>query len=1182
MEQPAKKPARIMRVLRGVLLAAVIAFAAFSLLGFFAVPPLLRHYMVKGISEYTHRQASVEKITFNPYKLTLDLSGFSLADGSAGEPLLSLERLFLKLRGSSFLKLGFVIEDLRMERPHFRVLYKKDGTFNFSDLMGVKAEERREKARAVGVSIRNLGISEGTVDFTDEQKRFKHQIQGISIDVPFFSVFPEDTKEALEPRLAATINGAAFRLWGKARPFQDHADSGLNFSLEGVDLTRYVAYLPVQKDWKLARGRVDLKGSLSYAEGAAQKVKVIAEADLSVSGLEIKDPEGKPLLKIPSLSVVLGPSEPLAGRIHVRKVLVHSPEVHAARKPDGTLNLFAFIPAAGPGPSPGQKSAQERTGIRLDRLDVKGGKVRFTDRTVSVPFETVLDKLNLAVADFSTERAKKFPFDLSFETEAGEQGAVKGSLSLEPFSSEGEFSLQRVSIQKYRPYYEAVLPLDLDGGLLGLTSKFGYLQPDAENPGQCALSGLTLSLTDLGLKRKGETDAFLTVPNLALGETSVDLLARSVMIGTFFADRGRLTLSRSPEGILDVASIVPAPGPKGAEGQASPGGNPQEAGWAVSLRKAEIDGYAIRFQDNVPAGGPVVLALEPVRLAVEDLSTAKGAELKVALQAGIPARGSLSAKGTVVVDPLEAKLDLNLKDLDLLPFQPYWSERVKLTLRRGRISTAGNLVLQHTEQEGMKTRFHGETTLSGFALVDKRNSEDFLKFKSIYLAGMDLSVNPAGITVDQVALTDFYSRIAIDPKGAVNLQDLIEKRETPASEPPGSAREAGAKGALGELPVTGIHVKNVTLQGGKINFSDQYVKPHVSAELSDVGGRISGLHSDEQTLAEVRLTGKLGRQAPLDITGRINPFRKSPFVDLKAEFRNIDLSPMSPYAGKYIGYTIEKGKLSLELKYLLEEKNLESENRIFLDQFTLGRTVESPQATKLPVALAVSLLTNRAGQIELNLPVKGNLDDPQFSLGQIILKMLGNLLEKALTAPFSLLASVFGGGEELSYLEFPPGVAEVPPEAEEQLGKLIQIMHERPALRLEMQGHAAPEAEEEALRNFRFVGKLKAQKLKDMRAAGSRRAPQEEIRIEPEEYERILRRVYQAENFPKPRDESGDLKVLPPEEMEKLMRNHIRLTEEDFQVLADQRAEAVRDHILKSGKVCGGAALPGHAQVPGP
>lgn len=199
----------------------------------------------------------------------------------------------------------------------------------------------------------------------------------------------------------------------------------------------------------------------------------------------------------------------------------------------------------------------------------------------------------------------------------------------------------------------------------------------------------------------------------------------------------------------------------------------------------------------------------------------------------------------------------------------------------------------------------------------------------------------------------------------------------------------------------------MTLQGGAVNFSDKYIKPNYSANLVEVGGRVSGLSSEESRLADINLRGKLENSAPLE--------------DLKVDFRDMDLSPLSPYSGRYAGYEIQKGKLTLSLKYHIEKGKLDSENRVFLDQFTFGEAVDSPNATKLPVWLAVALLKDRSGEIHLDLPVTGSIDDPKFSIWGVVWKIIGNLLVKAATSPFALLGAVFGGGEQLSYLEFAPG-----------------------------------------------------------------------------------------------------------------------------------------------------------------
>ena len=196
---------------------------------------------------------------------------------------------------------------------------------------------------------------------------------------------------------------------------------------------------------------------------------------------------------------------------------------------------------------------------------------------------------------------------------------------------------------------------------------------------------------------------------------------------------------------------------------------------------------------------------------------------------------------------------------------------------------------------------------------------------------------------------------------------------------------------------------------------------------------------------EVR--GKFNDYVPLEIVGKINPWKEHFYIDLTASFRNFELSPLSPYSGKYAGYTIDKGQLLFDLKYLIVQKKLESRNRIFLDQFTFGEKVESPDAVKLPVRLAVSLLKDRQGRIDLDIPVTGNIDDPKFSIWGIVRKIIRNILVKAATSPFALLGSLFGGGEDLSYIEFDYGKPGLNERAMKKLETLTKALHERPAIK---------------------------------------------------------------------------------------------------------------------------------------
>jgi acylphosphatase len=364
-----------------------------------------------------------------------------------------------------------------------------------------------------------------------------------------------------------------------------------------------------------------------------------------------------------------------------------------------------------------------------------------------------------------------------------------------------------------------------------------------------------------------------------------------------------------------------------------------------------------------------------------------------------------------------------------------------------------------------------------------------------------------------------------------------------------------------------IKIGQITLQGGRIDVSDKSVKPEFSMSLSEMGGRVSKLSAEENTTADVELRGKLNEYTPLEITGKINPLRDDLYVDIKARIKDFELSPTTPYAGKYVGYTIEKGKLSFDLKYLIVKRKLESQNTIFFDQFTFGEKVESATATKLPVKLAVALLKDRKGEIKLDLPVTGSLDDPKFSVWGVILKILVNLISKAATSPFSLLGAAMGGGEELSYVEFDYGSSVVTEPSAKKIETVAKALRDRPALKMDIEGHVDLEKDKDGLKQYFFNNKLRVQKLKEMVKKGQPSIPVDEVKIEKHEYEKYLKMAYKEEKFPKPKNFIGMAKDLPVPEMEKLILTHIEVKEGDLRTLASQRSMKVKDAILKTGQI---------------
>jgi hypothetical protein len=350
-----------------------------------------------------------------------------------------------------------------------------------------------------------------------------------------------------------------------------------------------------------------------------------------------------------------------------------------------------------------------------------------------------------------------------------------------------------------------------------------------------------------------------------------------------------------------------------------------------------------------------------------------------------------------------------------------------------------------------------------------------------------------------------------------------------------------------------------------VRYTDNFIKPNYSASLMDLGGVVTGLSSDPSSSAGVELHGQVNN-APLAIVGRVNPLKGNLSLDLKANVRGMELAPLSPYSGRYAGYGIDKGKLSFEVAYQIENRTLSAQNRLILDQLRFGDKIDSPNATTLPVRFAVALLQDRNGVIDLNLPIAGSLDDPQFSIGGIIVKVIVNALTKAIAQPFALLGSLFGGGEEMSALEFDPGHFTIPAAGETKLTSLAKALTERPALMLEITGRTDAEADRAGLRRAAIDRKVRALKTKDMLARGEPVEPGPTV-VKATEYPALLTRVYKDEKITKPPNVLGMQTALPVEEMEKAIIANTKIGEEDLVTLGNRRAETVKAWMLKNGAV---------------
>jgi hypothetical protein len=965
---------------------------------------------------------------------------------------------------------------------------------------------------------------------------------------------------------------------------------------QGVVLAKYAPYYRDLVRFGVT-GKLDAGGRAYYAAGTPAPTIRVSEAGLSLSGLKLRmEDESEDFLQIPALTVSGTQADVGKRTLTVGSIATRKGYFRVTRSADGAFPLRRLMreamktpaPAAHATAPPAARAAAEKPWVvALTRATLDQYRMLLDDRSVSPAVTMALDDVRVTGEKISTAKGTTGKANVSFTLDRTAAVSLASSVGLDPPKADGRLELKRVPLKQYASYYRNAVLFDVQDGLLDLSTDFAVAQP-GETP-TVKLAGLGLGLENLRLRTREDGQEFLVVPSLSVRNTNLDVGERTLEVGELATQHGALQVNRSADGKVNLARLVPTPAstPAPTPATASPslasvpapapeaapagGSAPAPASapvWRAAVASLAVEDYAISVSDKVPAD-PVALHLDALRIKAQNVSTEPGTTGSLALGVQVEKTGSVAVQGSVGIAPVAAELQLDVKQVDIRPFQPYFTDRVKVVVNDGHVSTAGSLTLATADQGAPKIGYSGNLLVGNLASADKQNGEDVLRWETLSLDGLDVATEPMRVHLTRAALAGFYARTVVQPDGRLNLVQIIKNDGGDAS---AAAPEVSVKPtrvptsapASAAAPASDFKLDEIALQGGKIEFTDRSITPNYSATLVEMGGRVSGLSSEETAMADVDLRGRYGNSAPLEITGKMNPLRENLYADLKIRYRDMDLSSVSPYSGKYIGYTIQKGKLSLDLDYLIDGRKLDSKNRVVLDQFTLGDKVESPTATQLPVALAIGLLKDRKGEIHLDLPVSGSLDDPKFSVWGVVTKFLGNLIAKAATSPMTLLGALVGGGggEELRNAEFEYGTTTLTEESGKRIEMLAKAMRERPALKLDVTAYVDPERDREALHKAAFDKKVRAQKALDVSRRDGRRVSAEEVSVEPAEYEKYLRQAYGAEKFPKPRNALGLTKSLPVAEMEKLMYAHIQVTDEELRALAAARAQAAKDELV--------------------
>jgi Domain of Unknown Function (DUF748) len=967
-------------------------------------------------------------------------------------------------------------------------------------------------------------------------------------------------------------------------------------------------------------------------EVSIEKVKLNPFAlSVTVDGLLIKDKDGQPFVSWDEVYVNFQLSSFFGHAWVFKEVSSTKPFIRAQMNPDGTFNFSDLITKFATNTSSAAPTQPARPPIlHVGKLQIIGATVGVADLMAHRPYKRLLGPLTMTLENFRTDPDTESPYSFFGTTDTGEQYAWKGNVSLDPLSSQGEIAVYKVALNKYAPLYQDFMKFEIRDGSIALHANYQF-ELSATNR-ILAITNTAFALRNFKLGEPGSSNNIAELPLFGMTGVNFDLEAHQAEIGSVFAAGGNLFINRDKENNINVVELSKPSDPTAS----APGGivfllrsvtnavamllNSTNQ-WRGTIHAVDFTNCALHLEDFVNSR-PAKLDLTDIALSVKDISNVPTTNLTVALSMRWNTNGTIRTGVAASFSPPTADIDLAITNLDLGTLDPYLEPMVNLLILGSEVGLTGQVHLRTPPNELPQVTFQGDARLDDFHTVDGALGEDLLKWDSVRVSGIDANLNPQVVSIKEIAVDNAYARVVIETNKTINLLTALRPANTNAlvtTNAPIAANKYASL-ATNKLDLTTapkISIGSIVISNAAFQFTDLSVSPNVNLAIQQAGGTISGLSSEELQHADINLRALIDNVGPADIAGQINPFSQTSTNEIKISVKDMDLTPASPYSGKFAGYRIARGKLNLDLDYNLVGKKLTSKNVITLDQFTFGEKVNSPDATHLPVRLAIAILKDRDGKIILDVPIEGSLDDPKFRIGKVVMYAIGNILEKVATSPFSLLGAVFGGGgEELSYQDFAPGSAELSTNNTQKLDKLVKGLYERPGLQLEIAGSVDPASDRDGLQRIALEKQLRALKWQSLGKAEHAVTTPDQIVLTPDGRTSLVKKLFgqaQADGkitpaiiaantnlaaavaqiaSRKPEAKKGATLLmqtapasapdtstnsvavtaqskLPPsaDPMEALLLATIPISDDDLQALAIARAKAVRAYILQTGKV---------------
>lgn len=847
---------------------------------------------------------------------------------------------------------------------------------------------------------------------------------------------------------------------------------------------------------------------------------------LEVQNLTTADAKGVKQIGFERLFLNFSALRSLGGTLSFAAIELDAPYVNLTLDPEGITNLQRAFATSETEPEP---AASKPLALFFENIALTSGQLELNDHSKDEAFHLDLQPLSLNLVEFATDNNDGGDYRLDIALGDAQRLRWQGQIGIAPLTSSGQLTLENLQLTTFWHYLKTLSPYWLKQGALTLSGRYVFNLRDGKTELQVEEGKAVLN--DLALATGPDAEAFLNLRHLTVAPIGFDQAKRSASIGAIELDTLQTTIVRDAEGLLPVLEALQPPPTESTETV------PQTAAttpfnWTVGAVKLQQG--TLNWQDQTLQPQAAIVVNE-IDLTLSGLTQDLAQPLPLQGSAKI-GEAPLTLSGTLAPVPFSAAGELKIEALPLALLQNYVSAVSHAHIQSGNaeLQTRYDVKQQDDTLSGV---IRSELAIHKLALDEAEGEEPLVGFETLNIQPLELTLAPRAVSVGTVTLTQPFGEMAISETGELNLAALIK---------PAAETTAPIEADTSQSEPLPLKLDRFELVDGRFSFADSSVSPPFATRLSELNGQLEALSSDVEQPARIQLDGKLNNQGQLHISGTLNPLAEIARNQLKLRLNNVDLAPTSPYTARFLGYPVNKGKLALDIDYQNEGAKLKSSNTVQLNQISLGNHVKGPDALDLPLPFALALLQDGDGKIELELPVQGNIDDPNFSIGSIVLTAFTSLLTKTITSPFSVLGALIGSSsQDMSNIVFPAGKSDIEPVQHAQLQALAEALNKRPALTLEIKGVVDQTPDRLAMQNRKL----------------EKRLGQEPERTREE----LIQRWLSAEQAQALKAINDDAKRMA--QTDTALRNAIPVTPLEFSTLASQRAQNLAAWLVSEGKV---------------